>query len=351
MILYPLIFILSFLLALYLTPIMRQAALRFGIVDHPDGQLKTQSEPVAYLGGLALYLSFLVALALVYEFDRQVLGLLLGGTIVVILGLIDDFGFLSPKVKLAGQLVAVGVLLKSGIYVQLEFLPEIRGIPIVAYLISVLWLVGLSNAFNIIDVMDGLASITAGIAAFMLFGVAMWNDRPTIAVLTLALAGGLIGFLWYNKPPAKIYLGDTGSLFIGMMLGSLAMIGSYTRNNDMAYLAPVLILGIPIFDTFLVMFIRWLKKRPVMFGSPDHYALRLRKMGLSVRGVLIMSAVAGILLGGAAFWLMIMRSEIHAFILCSVMAVVGIGVAVWIGRVPMPQPEDERQDKEGVTGD
>jgi len=343
MILYSLTFALSLLLAIYLTPIMRKAAIRFGIVDRPDGRLKTHEEPVPYLGGLAVYLSFLVALALVYDFDRQVLGLLLGGTIVVLLGLIDDFGFLSPRVKLAGQLVAVGVLIKSGIYVQLEFLPEIRGVPVMAYLLSVLWLVGLTNAFNIIDVMDGLASVTASIASFMLFGVALLNGRPTIAVLTLALAGSLIGFLRYNKPPARIYLGDTGSLFIGLMLGALAMIGSYTSKNDMAYLAPVLILGIPIFDTFLVMFIRWRKGLPVMFGSPDHYALRLRKMGFSVRGVLVISAVAGLLLGGAAFWLMAMRSETHAFMLCCAAAAVGLGVAVWVGRVPMPQPSDEQR--------
>jgi len=340
MVLYALTLILSFLLALYITPIMREAALRFDIVDRPDGNLKTHGEPVPYLGGLAVYLSFLVAVALVYDFDQVVLGLLLGGTLVVIIGLIDDFGFLSPQVKLVGQLVAVAVLIKSGIYIKLEFLPKVNGVPVVAYILSVLWLVGLTNAFNIIDVVDGLASTVAAAAAAVLFGVAVWNDRPTIAVLTLALAGALIGFLRYNRHPARIYLGDTGSLFIGFMLGALAMIGSYTPNNDMAWAAPIVILGVPIFDTFLVMFLRWRKGRPVMFGSPDHYPLRLRKMGWSVSGVVALSAVVTLLLGGAAFWMMSMHLELHAFILCCVLGLAGIGAAIWVGRVDMPFNED-----------
>jgi len=346
MIIYLLAFALAFLLSLYVTPIMREAALRFGIVDRPDGVLKKQKEPIPYLGGIAIYLSFLITLALVYNFDRQVLGLLLGGTVVVLLGLVDDFGFLSPQVKLTGQLIAVWVLIKSGIYVQLEFLPKLGGVPVMAYALSAFWLVGITNAFNIIDVMDGLASTVAGVAALVLFGVAYWNHRPTIAVLTLALAGALFGFLRYNRAPARIYLGDTGSLFIGLMLGSLAMIGSYTRYNDMAWAAPIFILGIPIFDTFLVMFIRWRQSRSVMFGSPDHYALRLKHMGWSAPLIVVASGVATLILGALAFWMMSMRSEAHVFVLCCALGAVGLAVALWVGRVEMPYPTEEDRIEE-----
>jgi len=350
MILYGLTFVLSFLLAFYLTPIMREAALRFGIVDKPDGKLKKQREPVPYLGGLAIYLGFLGAIAFVYDFDRQVLGLLLSGTIMVLLGLIDDFGFLSPRIKLAGQLIAVWVLIKSGIYIKLIFLPKYHDVPVFAYALTALWLVGMTNAFNIIDVMDGLAATVASMAALVLFGVALWNHHLTIAVLTLALAGSLLGFLRYNRPPARIYMGDTGSLFIGLMLGSLAMIGSYTKYNGLAYLAPILILGVPIFDTFLVMFIRFWRGKPIMYGSPDHFALRLKMKGWSVPAIVITSGATTLILGAAAFWMMLMKSEIDAMILSGLFGLVGLAVAIWVGRVKVQYPEGEKEKNQQEAG-
>lgn len=341
MLLYILTFLLSLLLAIYITPVMREAALRFGIIDKPDGNLKKQDRPVAYLGGLAIYLSLLITLAIVYEFDRNMLGLLLGGTIVVLLGLVDDFGILTPKVKLAGQLVAIWVLIKSGIYIQLEFLPKTFGVPVLAYALTIFWLAGITNAFNIIDVLDGLAATVAAAASLVFFGIAFMNNKPIIAVFTLALAGALFGFLKYNKSPAQIYLGDTGSLLLGLMLGSLAMISSYTKHNDMAYAAAILILGVPIFDTFLVMFLRWRRGKPIMHGSPDHFALRLKKMGFSVMTVMILSGLITLLLGAAAFWMIFMKSEVHAFILCCVMALIGIGAAVWVSRIDMYSDENK----------
>jgi len=146
-------FTLAFLLSLYLTPLVKKAALQFGIIDKPDGKLKQHRYPVAYLGGLAVYLSFLISLALTFSFDREVLGILLAGTIIVVLGLIDDFGVLSPSIKLFGQIIAILVLIRSGIYIKLEFLPWYFSFPL-----SFLWLIGITNAFNIIDVMDGLSS-------------------------------------------------------------------------------------------------------------------------------------------------------------------------------------------------
>lgn len=339
-------FLLSFSLAIYVTPIMREAALRFGIVDKPDGELKKHEKPVPYLGGLAVYLSFLISLALVFDFNPQVLALLLAGTIVIILGLIDDFGFLTPGIKLAGQLIAVWVLIKGGIYIKLEFLPTTFGVPIAAYLLSVLWLVGLTNAFNIIDVMDGLAASVGAAASLVLFGVALMNDRPTIVALTIALAGALGGFLRYNRAPAQIYLGDTGSMFIGLMLGSLAMIGSYTEHNTVALLAPVMILGVPIFDTFLVMVIRKLKGRPIMWGSPDHYALRLRKKGWAVNTIVGVSTLATLILGGTAYFLMQLKNTNLAFVVVSVVAVIGLVIAFLMGRIDMPEPDKKEPEED-----
>ena len=238
-------FILALALSLYGTPIARKAALRFNIVDRPDGRLKQQLEPVPYLGGLAIYFSFLITLALTFEFSQAVLGLLLAGTIIVMLGLIDDFGVLTPAAKLAGQLVAVFVLIKSGILIEVYFIPYWAQI-----VLTVFWMVGLTNAFNIIDVMDGLASSVALVASLMLLGVAVLTGDVDAPIQMVALAGSVAGFLWYNRFPARIYLGDAGSMFIGFMLGAVAMTLEYTHQSIVGLFAPVLILGIPIFDTF-----------------------------------------------------------------------------------------------------
>jgi UDP-GlcNAc:undecaprenyl-phosphate GlcNAc-1-phosphate transferase len=298
-ILYGLTFAVAFLLALYLTPLMRKAALQFGIIDKPDGKLKNHDAPVAYLGGLAVYLSFLLSLALILSFDQEMLGILLAGSIIVILGLIDDFGVLSPAVKLCGQSIAVLVLIRAGIYIKLGFLPWYVSFPL-----SYLWLIGITNAFNIIDVMDGLSSGVALICSLILFVVGVLNNSIVIAIMAVSLGGSLLGFLRFNFEPAKIYLGDTGSMFIGMMIGSLAMIGSYTAKNAFACLAPVLILGIPIFDTLFVMYIRYRRGMSIIAGSPDHFALRLRKWRLSTKQTVVISYAISALLGGVALLMM-----------------------------------------------
>lgn len=326
--LYVFTFALSFILSLYLTPVMRGAALQFGIVDNPDGKLKRHKEPIPYLGGIAIYLSFLLALAFSFKFDQEVLGLLLAGTIVLLLGLIDDLGFLKPWVKIAGQMVAVLVLVRSGIFIKLIFLPTYVSIPL-----TFLWLVGMANAFNIIDVMDGLSAGVAFFASLAFFVVALINGRIMIAIVAITLAGSLLGFLRYNFTPAKIYMGDAGSMFLGLMIGALAMIGSYTEKNLLGFLAPVVILGIPIFDTLLVMFIRWRKKIPIFLGSPDHYALRLLAVGLSAKGVAWLSYGAAVVLGGLGLLVMIFSSPYQVVSLVVLLAVAGLVALFFLQRV------------------
>jgi UDP-GlcNAc:undecaprenyl-phosphate GlcNAc-1-phosphate transferase len=319
----PFILVIAFIVAVglsvYLTSVIRQAALRFGIVDRPDGNLKNHDSPVPYLGGIAIYLSFLLALGFAFTFTREVLGLLLAGTIVLLLGLIDDLGFLKPVVKFGGQIIAVLVLVKSGIMIKLEFLPMWVSLPL-----TFLWLIGLCNAFNIIDIMDGLAAGVGLIACSFFVAVALLNGRITIAVMAVTLAGSLLGFLKYNGPPARIYMGDTGSMFMGLIIGALAMIGSYTERNILGFWAPVVILGVPIFDTFLVMYLRWRKGLSLFLGSPDHYALRLKTMGLSVRQVLLLSYLAAVLLGGVGLLIMQASSVSVVAAILAVLAVIAI---------------------------
>jgi UDP-GlcNAc:undecaprenyl-phosphate GlcNAc-1-phosphate transferase len=321
---------LAVVLALYATPLLRAAAVRFGIVDRPDGRLKTQAEPVPYLGGIAIYLSFLLALTATLRFDStEVLGLLLAGAIVVILGLIDDFGVLAPGAKLAGQIVAVLTLMNASIYIKLGFLH-----PALSVALSFVWLLAITNAFNLIDIMDGLAAGVAACACLVLFLVAAVNGRQTTAVLLAALAGALLGFLRFNFEPARIYMGDAGSLFIGLMLGALAMNNSYTRNNLVAALAPLVILGVPVFDMLFVMYVRYRRGLPVMLGSPDHVALRLRRWRLSTRQTVLLSYLATLVLGGLAIAMMLLDGPGAAMVLGGTVAAC-LALALFLRRVDM----------------
>ena len=164
MLVYVFVFMLALCTCLYLTPIVIEAAIRYDIVDKPDGNLKTHQRPVAYLGGIAIYLSFLATLALTFDFSREVLGLLLAATIVILLGIIDDLKPLGPKVKMFGQIIAIFVLIKCGIYIQIKIIPDWLGM-----FITFFWMLGIINAFNIIDIMDGLSAGTGLIASLVLF--------------------------------------------------------------------------------------------------------------------------------------------------------------------------------------
>ena len=291
-------FLLSLVFALYWTPLMRKAALQLGIVDKPDGQLKKHQNATPYLGGLAVFMSFLLTVGVFTDFGQETLGLLLSGSIALMVGLLDDFGAMTPAQKLLGQTLAAVVLVKSGIYIKLEFIPLWLAVPL-----TVLWVVAVTNALNIIDILDGLAAGVATIAALSIAIANFMAGRYAVCLMSLILAGAVLGFLRHNFHPATIYLGDAGSLFIGFMLAALSMNAGYTRANLLAVISPVLIMGIPLFDLALVMWIRWRNGIPVMKGSPDHFALRLRRLKLSVRETAVTTYIIGALLSGVALLL------------------------------------------------
>ena len=304
MIRYGAALLLSFVFSLYWTPLMRKAALQLGILDAPDRDLKKHKDAVPYFGGVAVFLGFLMTVGVLTDFDQATLGLLLSGSIALMVGLIDDFGVLSPLQKLLGQTLAALVLVKSGTYIKLEFLPLWLAIPL-----TVFWILSVTNAMNIIDIMDGLASGVATIAALAIAVANLMAGREPQAFLALVLAGSTAGFLWHNFHPAKIFLGDAGSLFIGFMLAALSMNAGYTRANILAVISPVLILGIPLFDLMFVMLIRWRLGIPMMKGSPDHFALRLRRCSLSVRETAVVTYIVAIILAGVALLITQVRME------------------------------------------
>src|SRR5436190_1962951 len=208
MIRYSIGFVLSFVFALCFTPMMRKAALQLGIVDKPDGKLKQHGNTIPYLGGIAVFAAFLFAVAVFPDFnDGETLGLLLAGCIALLVGLIDDFGALTPSQKLLGQALAALVLIKSGTYIKLAFLPIYVAVPL-----TIFWILAVTNAFNIIDIMDGLASGVAAVAAISIAAANYMAGRDSQAFLAVVLAGAVVGFLRHNFHPARIFLGGTALL-------------------------------------------------------------------------------------------------------------------------------------------
>lgn len=325
-------FALAFLLSLYGVGLARQAALKYGIVDRPDGRLKHQREPVPYLGGLAIYVAFLVSLTFTFEFRHDVLGIVLAGTLAMVLGLIDDFGVLSPRTKLAGQCLAVFVLIKSGIRIEIGAFPEWLDVAL-----TVFWMIGLINAFNLLDIMDGLSAGVGLVSSVFLLAVALLNGDTTIAFMVTALAGSLLGFLGHNFHPAKIYMGDAGALFLGLMVGALAMIGKYPGSHSVALITPVLILGVPIFDTLFVMYIRFLRGLPILMGSPDHMAIRLRHWGMTVPQVVLVNYAACAVMGIVGLAVMSV-DEPTALVLTGLALAGFVAVTLLLQRVEVRRP-------------
>ena len=265
-------FILSFLLTIYGTPVAQKVAHKYNILDYPDHKLKQQKEPVPYLGGIIIYFAFISPVSLLFPFNKKLLGILFASSILLIVGLFDDLKALTPVIKFLFQIIATFILIRSGIIINLSFFH-----PWINYILSFIWIISMINALNIIDMMDGLAASITALTALTLFVISLYNQQFLISILSISLAASLLGFLKFNWEPAKIYLGDSGSMFIGMVIGSLTILGDYSKFNDLAFVSGFLLLSIPIFDTVFVMILRILHKKSPFFGSNDHFALRLQK--------------------------------------------------------------------------
>jgi UDP-GlcNAc:undecaprenyl-phosphate GlcNAc-1-phosphate transferase len=265
-------FVLSLLLTLYGTPVTQKVAHRYQLLDYPNGILKRQKEPVPYMGGVIIYFAFISPVSLLFQFNKELLGILFASSILLVVGLFDDLKAIGPGIKFLFQVVATYILIKSGIFINLAILP-----PWLNSLLSFFWILSIINAFNIIDILDGLSSSVGVLATLTLFIISLYNENFLISILSLSLAAALLGFLKFNWEPARIYLGDAGSMFIGLVIGALTIMGDYTMFNDLAFISGILILAIPIFDMVYVIILRLIKGRNPFFGSPDHFTLRLKK--------------------------------------------------------------------------
>ncbi len=328
------IFLAAFALSLGLTPLFRKIALRSQFLDTPGGQLKKHTAPIPYLGGLAIYFSFLLvilgSLSLAPPPDfHPVFALLVGGTVIAIMGLADDLFSLTPAVKFLFEIVAAVLLIVFGL--KLEFLPSH---PWLAYFLTIFWVLAVTNAVNIIDIMDGLAGGVAVIACLGFVFVPFLGAQSYVPFAAAVLGGSVLGFLPYNYQPARIYMGDSGALFLGFILAAIAMGHGYTQINIVALCAPLFILGVPLYDTALVMTLRFIKGRSMFRGSNDHLALRLRKLGMTVKQVVHCLWAVSILLAVCAGFL-VRLSEKRALVFVLFFFFIIMLITIFISIIPM----------------
>ncbi len=299
-----LIFMLALLFSVVVTPMARRVAHRYSVMDAPS-ERKIHANPVPLLGGAAIYLAVMVSLALFghIEYVQQTASILLGATLMSTLGVWDDKWGLRPIGKLLGQVTAASILYFSG--VRVEFLHN----EALNFALTVLWVVVITNALNLMDNMDGLAGGVAAVASVFFFLIATLTNQALVAPLAAVLVGACAGFLYYNFSPAYIFMGDTGSLFLGFMLAAVGIKLRFPANFDIVtWMVPVLVLGVPLFDTTLVTLSRIRRGIPISRGGKDHLSHRLVALGFTRReAVLILFLMQGAL-GIAA--LVVMQADV-----------------------------------------
>ena len=316
-------FLISFLVTFYLVPVCCAIAQRFNFIDHPDGKIKLHKNSTPYMGGVAVYGGFLVAFCLIFPFENNMLLFFAGATLLLFIGLIDDLIVLRPAQKFFGQILAVLCFLKAGFYLKAQFFSNVWHIPLSAF-----WMLLVINAFNLVDVMDGLATTLAIGATLSFLVFAIHFSMPSIVLLLSAFLGALLAFLWYNKPTARIYLGDAGSLFIGGLLSTLPFLFNWGAYTNGGYIIPIIILAIPLLEVTTLIVIRFYKKIPFYLGSPDHFSMYLQGNGWSKRTILFYIVfLNGLLLGVSWLFLNNCISETQVFIMA------GLFLLMWFGNL------------------
>ncbi len=284
---------LSFLVCFTLVPLLCRLAVKLGVVDIPDGKIKKHEAITPYLGGVAVYGGFLAGLALVFPIENSLFFLVVGCSLLLLVGLFDDLVALAPWQKFLGQFIASLCFLKGGLFMKESFFHEHW---VIAVPISLLWILTIVNGFNLIDVMDGLATTTALGCAVSFFTIALFLGQSNVALLMISLIGALLAFLWYNKPKAQIYLGDAGALFIGGLLSVVPFIFSWSQHNSMGFITPIIVLAIPLVEVATLIIIRTSKGIPFYKPSPDHFCMYLRNKGWSIAQILLFVVAASLIL-------------------------------------------------------
>ena len=325
----------ALIVSLLLMPAVILLANKTGAMDAPNAR-KVHKKPIPRIGGLGIYAGFMAAIIFVavkFGIDsgqiKDAVGLLLSGSLIVALGLADDYKNLPAKVKLLGQICAAAVLV-FGFDVRIDFVTDPFGgyiyLEWFAIPATIFWLVGLTNTVNLIDGLDGLAAGVAAIASFTILLIALEQNFVLVAIITAALAGAAVGFLKYNFHPAEIFMGDTGSMFLGFMLAGISVTGAVKSVATIALIVPIFALGLPILDTTFAIVRRLRGGVPIFKPDKGHLHHRLLSVGFTQRQAVLLMYVIRALFGLSAIALTAVSYQIAVLILLLVVAAIIYGV-------------------------
>ena len=310
----------AFVISFAATPIIKIFAQKVGAMDVPGEARRVHDHPIPRMGGLAIFLGFILSVVLFADISRPVQGILLGAVIVVAVGAVDDIVSLPAWLKLLFQIAAAIVAVLHGVVIENVMNPNVFSSVDVLHLgalsapITVIWIVAITNSVNLIDGLDGLAAGVSTIAGVTMLVIALLVADGNVAVLLAALVGACVGFLPYNLNPAKIFMGDTGALLLGYVLSTASILGLFKFYAVVSFAVPFLVLAVPLFDTVFAFFRRLLKGQNPMKPDRGHFHHRLIDMGLSQKqAVAILYTISAIL--GLAAVVLTTSGEIKALIL------------------------------------
>ncbi|KOA18363.1 putative undecaprenyl-phosphate N-acetylglucosaminyl 1-phosphate transferase [Clostridium homopropionicum DSM 5847] len=327
--------LISVCISFLLTPLIKKLAFKIKALDIPKDARKIHKEPIPLLGGMAIYLSFLITMILKEgPLVKSEVGILLGATIIVVGGLIDDLKDLRPLFKLAFQVAAASVLIIFGVEIFRITNPfpigsDYLNLGFLVVPITILWVVGVTNALNLIDGVDGLAAGVAFICSVTIFIIAVLNGRREAALFTAILSGAIFGFLPYNFNPASIFMGDTGAQLLGFLLAAISLEGTIKSATTFAIAVPILAFGLPIYDTLFAMIRRKMNGMPIMQADKGHLHHRLLDMGLSQRKVVLIMYLISAILGGISIVAMQISSTRSYFLLTIVVVIIAFAAWKW----------------------
>ncbi|MCL2201495.1 MAG: undecaprenyl/decaprenyl-phosphate alpha-N-acetylglucosaminyl 1-phosphate transferase [Oscillospiraceae bacterium] len=297
--------VIALVLSLASTPVVKWFAHKVGAIDVPKDSRRVHKNPIPRLGGLAIFIGFILSVLFMAEIDMQVRGVLIGSVVIVVLGVIDDIYTLKAYIKFFVQIIAALIAVFHSVVIEIFSNPFAVGggygsefvfLGVLAIPITVIWIVGITNSVNLIDGLDGLAVGVSTISAVVMLIIALMVSYPNVAIIMAALAGACIGFLPYNFNPAKIFMGDTGALLLGYLLATVSIIGLFKFYAVVSIAAPLLILALPLIDTSFAFIRRLVKGQNPMAPDRGHFHHRLIDMGLTQKqAVTVLYVVSGLL--------------------------------------------------------
>ena len=326
-------FMVALLVAWLLTPPVKSFAEHVGAIDVPKDERRVHDHPIPRMGGLAIFLGFLLSVLLFVNISTQVLGIVLGAVIIVVMGAVDDIVSLKPGIKLLGQTVAAIVAIRCGIVFENISNPNIFSAETFIFVgwlsipLTLLWIVGCTNAVNLIDGLDGLAVGVSGISSLTMLVVSLYVSEPVVSIMLSALVGACVGFLPYNFNPAKIFMGDVGSQFLGFVLSTVSIMGLFKFHAIITFIVPMLALAVPLTDTAFAFIRRIAHGQSPFHADRGHLHHRLLAMGMSQKqAVAVIYGISAVL---GLFAVLITGEGLPIRVICLVLTL-AISVVVWL---------------------